>query len=175
MEIAFHLKSYVNQHQLGYVLTAPFEIHLAEKTRPVQPDVVFIGAERGLVRGAKYFNGPPDLVVEVLSPMLVELADFTATSSQDGTQMYWETTSEVDNLGFYILRATGDGWKMGDYSQVFIITFIPSQGNKVEGDSYSYMDTDVEPGTTYYYGLVDICSNEKMTIHGDFIEEVSTE
>ncbi len=55
MEIAFNLKSFVNQNQLGYVLTAPFEIHLAEKTRPVQPDVLFIGAKRGLVRGAKYF------------------------------------------------------------------------------------------------------------------------
>jgi Uma2 family endonuclease len=27
MEMAFHFKSFVNQHQLGYVLTAPFEIH----------------------------------------------------------------------------------------------------------------------------------------------------
>jgi Uma2 family endonuclease len=91
MEIAFNLKSFVNQNKLGYVLTAPFEIHLAEKTRPVQPDVLFIGAERGLLQGAKYFEGSPDLVVEVLSPSTRRLDQFTKFSAYEKAQVpeYW--------------------------------------------------------------------------------------
>lgn len=68
MEIAFQIKSFVNQNNLGYVLTAPFEVHLSEKSRPVQPDVLFIRTENWPGAGAKYFEGPPDLVAEVLSP-----------------------------------------------------------------------------------------------------------
>jgi len=91
MEIAFNLKSFVNQNQLGYVLTAPFEIHIAEKTRPVQPDVLFIGAKRGLLRGAKYFDGSPDLVVEVLSPSTRRFDQFTKFRAYEKAHVpeYW--------------------------------------------------------------------------------------
>jgi len=68
MEIAFQIKLFVNHHKLGYVLTAPFEVHLSETTRPVQPDVLFIRAEKWPGAGVKYFEGAPDIVIEVLSP-----------------------------------------------------------------------------------------------------------
>lgn len=106
MEIAFHLKSFVNQNQLGYVLTAPFEIHLAEKTRPVQPDVVFIGAERGLVRGAKYFEGPPDLVVEVLSPSTRRLDQFAKFGAYEKAKVpeYWIVDPKTWLVQLYTLE-----------------------------------------------------------------------
>jgi len=68
VKLVSQMDVFVTQNQLGYVLTAPFEVHLSEKTRPVQPDVLFIKAERWPAPGAKYFNGAPDLIVEVLSP-----------------------------------------------------------------------------------------------------------
>jgi len=68
VELVYQMKHFVTSNQLGYVLTAPFEVHLAENTRPVQPDVLFIKAEKWPARGAKYFDGAPDLIVEVLSP-----------------------------------------------------------------------------------------------------------
>jgi Uma2 family endonuclease len=39
-EIFAELRHFVKAQQLGQVLVAPFEVHLSEKTRPVQPDVV---------------------------------------------------------------------------------------------------------------------------------------
>ncbi len=68
VELIYQMKHFVTSKQLGYILTAPFEVHLAENTRPVQPDVLFIKAKRWPATGAKYFEGPPDLIVEVLSP-----------------------------------------------------------------------------------------------------------
>ena len=68
VKIVSQMEQFVSQNKLGYVLTAPFEVHLSEKSRPVQPDVLFVRAENWPGPGAKYFEGAPDLVVEVLSP-----------------------------------------------------------------------------------------------------------
>ena len=94
MEIAFRFKQFVNENNLGVVLVAPFEVHLSEATRPVQPDVLFIRAENRPAPGAKYFDGAPDLIVEVLSPTsirtdrLVKLAAY----EQAGVAEYWLAT-----------------------------------------------------------------------------------
>lgn len=63
VELVYQMKHFVTSNQLGYVLTAPFEVHLAENTRPVQPDVLFIKAEKWPAKGAKYFDGAPDLIL----------------------------------------------------------------------------------------------------------------
>ncbi|MDM8559441.1 Uma2 family endonuclease [Candidatus Parabeggiatoa sp. HSG14] len=67
-EIHFQFKLFLRGNPEGYVLTAPFEVHLSQKTRPVQPDVLFIKADKWPNPGTQYFNGAPDLIVEVLSP-----------------------------------------------------------------------------------------------------------
>jgi Uma2 family endonuclease len=91
MEIAFHIKRFVMENRLGYVLTAPFEVHLSEKTRPVLPDVLFIAAERWPEPGVKFYEGPPDLIVEVLSPSTSrtdQVVKFSAYE-QAGVREYW--------------------------------------------------------------------------------------
>ena len=68
MEIAFRLKRYGDDHNLGYIVTAPFEVHLSETSRPVLPDILFIKPDKWPGAGAKFLVGAPDLIVEVLSP-----------------------------------------------------------------------------------------------------------
>jgi len=68
VKLVSQMDVFVTQNQLGYVLTAPFEVHLSEKTRPVQPDVLFIKTDRWPKSGTQLFDGAPDLIVEVLSP-----------------------------------------------------------------------------------------------------------
>jgi len=106
---------------------------------------------------------------------LVTLNNFTATPFQNDIRIHWKTASEVDNAGFHIWRATGEGWKEGDYSQAIRITdqLIPSKGTKVGGYPYSYIDSNVESGITYYYGLEDIDFNGQSTVHWDFIDEIT--
>jgi Uma2 family endonuclease len=91
VELIFQLKHFVTEHRLGYILTALFEVHLSAKTRPVQPDVLFIRADRWPGAGAKFFEGAPDLVVEVISPGSTRLDQVVKWNSyeQAGVPEYW--------------------------------------------------------------------------------------
>jgi hypothetical protein len=125
------------------------------------------------VTGDAFFDNI--LLTDGEGPNLVTLNNFTATHFQNDIRIHWKTASEVDNAGFHIWRASGEGWKDGDYSQVIRITdqLIPSKGNKVGGYPYSYIDYNVESGITYYYGLEDIDFNGQSTVHWDFIDETT--
>jgi len=62
--VLLHL--HVNEHQLGEVLTAPLDVILDRGT-VVQPDILFVSKLRLGVISKRGIEGPPDLVVEVLS------------------------------------------------------------------------------------------------------------
>ena len=64
-EIFAALRTHVREHQSGIVICAPFEVHLPDVARPVQPDVLFVDADRAPRPGAADFTGAPDLIVEV--------------------------------------------------------------------------------------------------------------
>jgi Uma2 family endonuclease len=65
--IVFALETFVRQHRLGRVRTAPSGVRLAHDTLVV-PDLYFIVRDRLHLLGEKGMQGPPDLVVEILSP-----------------------------------------------------------------------------------------------------------
>lgn len=66
--LLFALMRFVEEHGSGVVLTAPFDVRLPAIANPVQPDLVFFHSGNRPAEDAKYFEGVPDLVVEVLSP-----------------------------------------------------------------------------------------------------------
>ena len=62
------LVGHVRAHQLGVVCTSPIDVVLdAAAALVVQPDLLFITSERSHIIRDRIW-GPPDLVVEVLSP-----------------------------------------------------------------------------------------------------------
>lgn len=69
LKLARRLDTFVEENDLGVVLTAPFDILLPDRIAdPVEPDILFIRKEHQPRRGDKNFQGVPDLLVEVLSP-----------------------------------------------------------------------------------------------------------
>jgi Uma2 family endonuclease len=112
MAIAFELMKYNEARQAGTVLTAPLDVYLSETT-VVQPDILFITGARKAIITENCIQGPPDLVVEVLS---------SATSSHDritkkslygkyGVREYWivdppAKTAEILNQGAQGLETT---------------------------------------------------------------------
>ncbi len=66
-KLATLLANLVDSKALGRIVIAPVDVVLSERD-VVQPDIVFIRRENfGIIREGKIF-GPPDLVIEVLSP-----------------------------------------------------------------------------------------------------------
>ena len=55
------------------MIGAPFEVHLTESSRPVQPDVLFLRNEQKPGPGTQTFEGAPTLIVEVISPSSIRL------------------------------------------------------------------------------------------------------
>jgi len=106
---------------------------------------------------------------------LVTLLDFTATALENSIEIVWITNTEFDSIGFHLWRATGKGWKNGDYSTVTRLTeqLIPAEGNSGAGATYSYIDSDVEPGVTYYYGLEDRNGVGQPTYYLDDIDSAT--
>jgi len=91
-------------------------------------------------------------------PTSVELGSFTATAAEKVITVRWETTSEVDNLGFNLLRATTADGPRTQLNADLIPTLVPP--GSPFGAPYSYDDATVVPGVHYFYWL------EQITVYG---------
>lgn len=60
------LANFVEEHGSGIVFHAPSDVRFTE-TDIVQPDLYFIRAAREHIIGEHYIEGPPDLLIEILS------------------------------------------------------------------------------------------------------------
>jgi Uma2 family endonuclease len=129
MEIAFQIKHFVIEHKLGYILIAPFEVHLSETSRPVQPDMLFIKAERWPQPGAKYFEVAPDLVVEVLSPATSRVDRHIKFSAyeQAGVLEYWLANPKTRSVEIFTL-SEGEYLQFGEFTGDEIIRSAVFEG-----------------------------------------------
>lgn len=99
-----------------------------------------------------------------LSPTAVTLAGFESFVMPDGAvQLHWETVSELSNQGFNLWRNTLPDGPVDQINEAL----IPSQApGSAQGFAYTWEDSDVVSGQTYYYWLEDIDLNGTTTLHG---------
>jgi len=103
--LGYLLTEYVEEHHLGEVFFAPYDVVLSEEI-VLQPDILFISKERVELITKDNLRGAPDLVIEILSEATAE-RDRTykrALYARYGVREYWlvdpETrTIEVLRLG----------------------------------------------------------------------------
>ncbi len=91
----------------------------------------------------------------------IELASFEARADGSSVVLTWETGAEIRNAGFVLFRTIAG---VKDYRQ--ISDLIGARGTPASGASYSFTDSNVEPGVMYEYWLVDIETSGKWTAHG---------
>ncbi|MDM8562433.1 hypothetical protein QUF54_03675, partial [Candidatus Marithioploca araucensis] len=112
--------------------------------------------------------------------LLVELANFTATPTQNGISLDWETTSELDTAGFFIWRGTplADGKCTKDhsnYKDIMQLSFDNARGNLSSGATYYRTDSSVKSGTSYCYLLEDVEFDGDRQFHWNFIDSATAE
>jgi len=103
------IQTYLDTHQIGEVFAAPFDALLSDFD-VVVPDLLYLSNERSRFLTSKNLQGPPDLVIEILSP---------STKSRDmrlkrdlyervGVREYWVVDSDQDRVE--IFRRTADSF-----------------------------------------------------------------
>jgi hypothetical protein len=115
-------------------------------------------------------------------PLLVELESFEAEWVDGMVTLTWTTAAEIENVGFRIFRARGDGSRIRKSAagarnlelSLELVTqrLIPAQGDPLTGASYRYADgAPHRPGTVSYY-LVDVDYSGLATLHGPVHVEI---
>ena len=103
------LATFVDERALGVVIAAPFEVHLPGIAKPVQPDVLFIAAQRQPASDTQIFEGAPDLVVEVISPGSLRLDQHIKFGAYEQAKVreYWLVDPKTRSVEVYTLPADG--------------------------------------------------------------------
>jgi len=100
--------SYLQQHPIGRVFTAPFDVILSQFD-VVEPDLLYLSRKRlAEIETSPWVRGAPSLVVEIGSPS-TRKRDATAKRrlyERFGVEEYWIVDPELDAIDVY--RHTGE-------------------------------------------------------------------
>ena len=83
----------------------------------------------------------------------VVLARFTATQSDGGVVVEWETSAEINTWGFHLYRSA-DGVRA--HAVRVTAALMPAQGRGSGGAAYAWTDLDADPRQRYTYWLQEI-------------------
>jgi Uma2 family endonuclease len=105
LNLASALLAHVRRHELGYVVTAPIDVVLSDTT-VYQPDICFVSRKRRYRIDPDYVDGPPDLVIEVISPRSQERDRVAKMRGYafHGVPEYWLVDPDRRRVEVYQLR-----------------------------------------------------------------------
>lgn len=111
--LASEMRFYANQHNLGKVYTAPIDVRMGELANPVQPDILFIQKDRLDIIKERWIDGPPDLIVEILSPgnWIDDRRTKYRVYALNGVREYWIVDPDKRQIEIFVLHS-------GDYALV---------------------------------------------------------
>jgi Uma2 family endonuclease len=105
------LRTFVDFHRLGRVLTAPYEMKVSPHSNAREPDILFIATENLARVGEQKLEGPADLLVEVISPESVarDRSDKFDEYQEAGVREYWvcDPRAPRQRADFWVLDENG--------------------------------------------------------------------
>lgn len=103
------LRHFVEAHELGVVLSAPFQMKLGPEGPGREPDVLFVAAEHLDRLKDNHLDGPADLAVEIISPesRARDRGDKFYEYEQVGIREYWLIDPIRKQAEFYSLGEDG--------------------------------------------------------------------
>ncbi len=98
------LYAYLQQSQKGNVFTAPTDVVLSDLD-VIQPDILVITKKREIIITEKNIQGPPDLVVEILSDSSRKTDEIIKRKLYERYQVqeYWIIDPELETVKIYRL------------------------------------------------------------------------
>jgi Uma2 family endonuclease len=102
------LRAHVRERGLGRVLYAPLDVILADTTI-VQPDLIHVDPSRDAFVTQRGIEGPPTLVVEIISPSTARIDRVTKTQlyARYGVPYYWIVDPDARAIEAYALAEGG--------------------------------------------------------------------
>ena len=106
LNLTYALHQYVKGNRLGKVYEAPIDVNLPGLASPVQPDLLFIAAERLDIIKEKFIEGAPDLIMEVLSAGSERQDRRTKFElyARAGVREYWLVDPDGRSIDIFVLR-----------------------------------------------------------------------
>ena len=92
----------------------------------------------------------------------VHLVDLFVTPGDKNAYLQWETDAEAESAGFYLYRAETEN---GEYTKINN-EFILSQGLPDHGAVYTFVDSNIANGKTYWYRLENVGRNGTANLLG---------
>ena len=104
-KLEFILRKFVTGNNLGEVFDAPCDVYL-DNENVVQPDILFISKDRLGIIGEKNIQGPPDLLIEIISEHSVyrDMVQKKRLYARFGVKEYWIVIPEEEEIEVYILK-----------------------------------------------------------------------
>ena len=114
LEIGGFLKSH---RDAGRVFVAPLDVVLSQYD-VVEPDIVFVAADQTAILTEKNIQGPPALVVEVLSESTRKRDAQTKRRlfERTGVREYWLVDPELDSVQVFRMSSDGKLTRVADLS-----------------------------------------------------------
>lgn len=99
LNLTLELAAFIRRRRLGKLYVAPSGVRLHPDTLVI-PDIHFVAKERRAIIGEKLTDGPPDLVIEILSPG-TRRRDLHAKRNlyaSFGVQEYWIVDPDAETV-----------------------------------------------------------------------------
>lgn len=103
------LANFLKSRRDGEVFAAPYDVILSDEDI-VEPDLLFISATRAAIITEKNVQGPPDLVVEILSDGTRKLDEVVKRKLYEryGVREYWVVDPDLETVKIH--RQTDQGY-----------------------------------------------------------------
>lgn len=110
LNLTLKLHEFINKNSLGKCLIAPVDVVLSRED-VIQPDILFISKDRLGILTEKNVEGPPDLLVEVLSPSTKNWDREAKRKLYEhyGVREYWIVDPDAKTVE--VLQMTDDGYR----------------------------------------------------------------
>jgi hypothetical protein len=126
------------------------------------------GGYLGNINTDSSVSGEGYIVGELLT-LPVEMSYFSAVfNGFNSVMLQWETQSETNNLGFYVLRANEF-----EPASTCVISDLIQAANTSQGATYCFTDDGLYEDGLYYYWLQDVSFSGEVAMHGPIMVQVT--